>query len=125
MGIVDPEFRTKDDQGNGPPVPTLRTSRIIVESGVTANGTSIPQGGNQVNQDALRAGLPQGVGAKFTVVLTPAYTGESFWNKFGQEFHLIFEGRTGANSMGIGGIAMEVEAMGDEISQTVQVFERK
>ena len=120
LGIVDPEFRAA-----GAPVPTLRTSRIVAESGVTANGTSIPQGGNQVNQDALQAGLPQGVGAKFTVTITPAYTSQSFWNKFGQEFHLIFEGRSGTNSMGIGGILMEVESMSDEISERVQIFERK
>lgn len=120
LGVIDPEFRVP-----GVPVPTLRTSRIIVESNVTTNGTSLSQGRNQVNKASFQAGLPQGVGAKFTVTLTPSYVNESFWNKFGQEFHLIFDQRSGPNSMGIGGIAVEVESMSDDITENVEIFERK
>jgi len=131
LGVVDPQFR-----GSGAPVPTLRTSRIVADLPPSANGTSISNNGQSVNPNdvtgtprqsdraATAAGLPEGMAGTFWVTLTPDYAGQAFWNKFGQEFHLIFEGRPGPNSMGIAFIQLEVDSMSSILLERVQTFER-
>jgi len=110
----------------GAPDPTLRVSRIVAESEKTANGTSVPDP-EFLDRDAIRDGLESGVGAKFTVTLTPSFVNQPFWNQFGQEYHLIFDRRDEVNSMGIAGIEMQVEAMlpDTDSEEIIGISERK
>lgn len=121
LGVVDPQFR-----GVGAEDPSVRTVRLLANSTLLANGTNVPFL-NLLDTDAVREGLPGGVGARFPVTLTPSYADASFWNQFGMEFHLTFARRDGTNSMGIAGIELEVEAMvpGSELSEEIFVPERK
>ena len=121
LGIIDPSQRTPSS-----PAPVVRTARIVGETTVIANGGDIPFL-NLLNQGSVSAGFAGGVGAKYPVLITPSYANMSFWNQFGMEFHLIFDRRSGQNSMGIAGIELEVEAMvqSDELTETVFIPERK
>ncbi|MCI0526663.1 MAG: hypothetical protein L0Y56_04325, partial [Nitrospira sp.] len=116
LGIIDPAFR-----GIGAADPTIRTVRYIGESTVVGNGTNVPFA-NLLDTDALVGGLPEGIGAKFTVTITPAYSNMSFWNQFGMEFHLDFGSRDGTNSMGIASIELEVEAMVADAGMQEEIF---
>lgn len=119
LGVVDPQFR-----GEGAAVPTLRPSRIIGETGNTQTGGGLSFDPGPAREESSE-GLPNGKGALWTVNIIPDYADESFWNRFGQEFHLIFDQRDGVNSMGIANIVLNVEAMSGEISERVEIFERK
>lgn len=121
LGIIDPSQRTDSS-----PDPVVRSARLVGESSVVANGGDIPFL-NLLDQAAVAAGFEGGVGAKYPVLITPSYANMSFWNQFGMEFHLIFDRRSGQNSMGIAGIELEVEAMinSDELTETIFIPERK
>ena len=131
LAIVDPQFR-------GTEAPTDSFSRIIATKEQSSDGVNIFNGGFSVNpndsldtpreidRDAANQGVERGRGAVFWVTITPDYTGEPFWNQFGQEFHLIFNRRSGDNaSMGIISIQSETSALASTLTERITTFERK
>ena len=112
LGLVEPALRS------GPF--TSRTSRIIGESLSTATGGDIPTADNLTQSD-IQSNL-----GLFQVFITPSYADVPFFSQFGQEFHLIFEGRLVDKSMGIAFIEITTDAFGDaKLTETIKINERK
>lgn len=104
----------------GEPV-TLRTSLVIGESTLQANGTDIPNAGN-FNSADIRNGE-----VLFTTNIVPSYSSIPFWNQFAEEFQLVFDARSSILSMGIASIELRVDALLSDqvVAETIQVRERK
>ena len=110
-----------DQQNRVGDVVTRRVASIIAESFLTAVGTDLPNASN------FRSADIQDGSVLFPVDIFPSYTDVPFWNQFAQEFHLIFEPRSGDNSMGIATIEVELDAFvsGDTVTEKITINERK
>jgi hypothetical protein len=114
LRVVDPANRT------GASV-TTRAAREIAVSALTAQGTNLVNASNFSSADIQNGEV------LFPVNILPSYTDVPFWNQFGQEFHLIFEARTGDYSMGIASIDVIADTFlpDFEVTENITVYERK
>ncbi len=118
LGVID-----SDNRVGPPPFITRRVPRVLAKSSITAFGNDVP-GDFTTNQRTI---INNGA-FLLEVPITPSYAGVPYWNQFGQEFHLIFDGRDNDGSLGIASIELEVEAMvpsETQLSETIKVRERK
>lgn len=100
---------------------TTRTGRVLGTSSVSFVGKDVPNS-NTFPDDSLEEGR-----ALFSITIVPNYENISFWDKFYQEFHLIFGQRSSSGSMGIHSIEMEVEGLlpTQALTETIFIPERK
>ncbi len=99
---------------------TTRNGSLLGNSEVTANDTSLPGvnlNGVPYNSDDIQAGEAL-VGA----TIVPNTTDVVFWDKFYQEFHLIFPRRDNTLSMGIHSIEISADVLTSDSSLVETIF---
>jgi hypothetical protein len=110
---IPPQFRTGD-------FVTTRTGAVLATSNSTAIGTSVPNPDNIYSSEDIQNGE-----VLFEVLLTPAYGNRPFWDRFYQEFHLIFKQRDTAHSMGIHAIEITADVLVGSVVETIYIPERR
>ncbi len=101
--------------------PSSEAGQTLGTSTQSAVESSVP-GSDSQDSDFIREGR-----YRFSSSISPGYGSQPFWNQFGKRFHLVFERRGDAQSMGIAGISFKVGAMvsGGANTEIIEIPERK
>ncbi len=101
--------------------PSSEVGQTLGTSTQSAIGSDIP-GSDSQDSDFIREGR-----YRFSSAISPVYGSQPFWNQFGKRFHLVFEARGNAQSMGVAGISFKVGALvsGAGNTEIIEIPERK
>ena len=110
---IPPQNRTGD-------FVTTRGGIVLGTSGNVSQGTSVPDPDNRFDSADIQKGE-----ALFSVGIFPANADAPFWDKFFQEFHLIFLARDPSYSMGIHSIEFIVDSLTATTVETIRIPERR
>jgi len=99
---------------------TTRAGIILGTSSSQAQGTSVPDPTNRYASEDIRKGE-----VLFPVSILPADADQPFWDKFFQEFHLIFLARDPTLSMGVHSIELIVDSLTATVVETIRIPERR
>ena len=99
---------------------TTRSGRVLGTSSSVAQGTSVPDPNSRYSSEDIQKGE-----VLFPAGIFPAYADEPFWDKFYQEFHLIFLSRDTTLSMGVHSIEFIVDSLTATVVETIRIPERR
>ena len=110
---IPPQNRTGD-------FVTRRSGAVLGVSNSQAQGTSVPDPTNRYDSTDIQKGE-----ALFPASIFPSNADAPFWDKFFQEFHLIFLARDPTLSMGIHSIELIVDSLTATVVETIRIPERR
>ncbi len=99
---------------------TTRAGVILGTSSSQAQGTSVPDPTNRFDSSDIQKGE-----VLFPASIFPSNADAPFWDKFFQEFHLIFLARDPTLSMGVHSIEFIVDSLTATVVETIRIPERR